>query len=140
MMTKEEFIKWVESITDEPWFSVDVPIEVFSEYEWDILLFIEDKFESFKPRDVQTDDEMFKEWLEEERQEIENQYNTFMSSGWVNVFFDMVTEQTEYIPEWEGKKNPADDIPWIVEEWDTCDCQFDIWKMYIERYCELHKP
>lgn len=134
MMTKEEFIKWVESITDEPWFSVDVPIEVFSEYEWDILLFIEDKFESFKPRDVQTDDEMFKEWLEEERQEIENQYNTFMSSGWVNVFFDMITEQTEYIPEWEGKKNPADDIPWIVEEWDTCDCQFDIWKMYIERY------
>jgi len=134
MMTKEEFIKWVKSITDEPWFSVDVPIEVFSEYEWDILLFIEDKFESFKPRDVQTDDEMFKEWLEEERQEIENQYKTFMSSGWVNVFFDMVTEQTEYIPEWEGKKNPADDIPWIVEEWDTCDCQFDIWKMYIERY------
>lgn len=134
MMTKEEFIKWVESITDEPWFGVDVPIEVFSEYEWDILLFIEDKFESFKPRDVQTDDEMFKEWLEEERQEIENQYNTFMSSGWVNVFFDMITEQTEYIPEWEGKKNPADDIPWIVEEWDTCDCQFDIWKMYIERY------
>jgi len=134
MMTKEEFIEWVESITDEPWFGVDVPIEVFSEYEWDILLFIEDKFESFKPRDVQTDDEMFKEWLEEERQEIENQYKTFMSSGWVNVFFDMITEQTEYIPEWEGKKNPADDIPWIVEEWDTCDCQFDIWKMYIERY------
>ena len=32
----------------------------------------------------------------------------------------------------EGKKNPADDIPWIVEEWDTCDCQFDIWKMHIK--------
>ena len=63
-------------------FSVDVPIEVFPNMNGYITV-IEDKFESFKPRDVQTDDEMFKEWLEEERQEIENQYKTFMSSGWV---------------------------------------------------------
>lgn len=119
-MNKRDFIKWLEKQGINESFSIDVSVREVEKKDFNVYEDIIYQFQIFVTSETNTT--------------TDEDYEAFQKSGWVEYFFDIEKEETQYIPCWQGKENPADDLPWAYDPWADCDEEaFKTWQYFIEK-------